>query len=214
MKRCIRFAPPLAAALLAACAGAPPAPEPAPRPDVDATLEEEYTPARDGTPEERLQEALAFVRNDQIGAAEQALTALAAEFPEHSGALTNLGILQSRNGRHSEAIISLTEAARRNTRNTVAMNWLAHCYRSTRQPERAERVWLDALRVDPNYTAAHINLGLLYEDVLADAESAIRHYRAAWDTSGGEELRVLPWIAQLEARLQRGETERAALSEQ
>jgi len=66
----------------------------------------------------------------------------------------------------------------------------------------AEAMWLEALEVNPDYVAAHVNLGRLYEEVLADLQAAVRHYRAAYETSDGTELRVLPWIARLEERLQ------------
>ncbi|MHA7835454.1 MAG: hypothetical protein ACX94A_13350, partial [Algiphilus sp.] len=97
---------------------------------------------------------------------------------------------------------ALDEAIARNADNKVALNWLAHTYREDRQAERAERYWLQALDVDPRYTAAHINLGMLYEEVMADLPAAVRHYRAAYDSSDETALRVLPWIARLEERLQ------------
>lgn len=204
----------LAGLLLAGCAAFPTAPEERDRRDMerdpDAFLEDVYDPEVAGTADERLQRAIGYIRNQQNDAAERELRALAAAYPDYSGALTNLGILQAKNGRTRDAIASLEEAVKRNPQNVVALNWLGHSHRENRQSQRAERAWKDALRVDPDYVAAHVNLGLLYEDVLADARAAVRHYRAAYEASDGKELRVLPWMARLEAQLDGRTAERAA----
>lgn len=150
----------------------------------------------------RYAEAIDFLRSGRSDAAKRALRALMKDLPEASGPPTNLGILAAREGQHAEAQALLKEAIQRNPDNLVAYNWLGHSSRESRRPESAEDAWLAALKRAPDYTAAHINLGRLYEDVLADLPAAVRHYRAAFESSDGEELRVLPWIAQLEERLQ------------
>lgn len=194
---------------LAACGtGQKRAPAPEPADDMVPAEPIEQTPSA-GTEapksaETRYEEALGFLRSGRNDAARRALETLMRELPGASGPPTNLGILQAREGRHEQAQALLAEAIRRNPDNLVARNWLAHSHRENRRPESAEQAWLDALERAPDYTAAHINLGRLYEEVLADLPAAIRHYRAAFESSDGEALRVLPWIAQLEQRLQQG----------
>lgn len=156
----------------------------------------------EASPEQRYAEGLDYLRSGRGDAARRAFSELMQELPEASGPPTNLGILAARDAKHEEARTLFEEAIRRNPDNLVARNWLAHSYRESRRPEDAERVWLRALERAPDYTAAHINLGRLYENVLADLPAAVRHYRAAYESSDGEALRVLPWIAQLEERLQ------------
>lgn len=210
MTRCAKG---LTIALLAmgvAACGTGPKRGPAPEPADDMVPAEpiDRGPSREGdapaTVESRYDEALGFLRSGRNDAARRALESLMQELPEASGPPTNLGILQAREGRHAQARALLEEAIRRNPDNLVARNWLAHSHRENRRPESAEQVWLRALERAPDYTAAHINLGRLYEEVLADLPAAIRHYRAAFESSNGEALRVLPWIAQLEERLQDG----------
>lgn len=196
---------------LAACGtGQKRDPGPSPEPDDDMVPAEpiEKAPSAETdapeSAESRYEEALGFLRSGRNDAARRALEALMQELPEASGPPTNLGILQVREGRHGQAQALLEEAIRRNPDNLVARNWLAHSHRENRRPESAEQTWQEALERAPDYTAAHINLGRLYEEVLADLPAAIRHYRAAFESSDGEALRVLPWIAQLEERLQQG----------
>ena len=194
---------------VAACGTGPkrgPAPEPADDMVPAEPIDRGPSPEGDApeTVESRYDEAIGFLRSGRNDAARRALESLMQELPEASGPPTNLGILQAREGRHAQARALLEEAIRRNPDNLVARNWLAHSHRENRRPESAEQVWLRALERAPDYTAAHINLGRLYEEVLADLPAAIRHYRAAFESSNGEALRVLPWIAQLEERLQDG----------
>ncbi|MBY8966787.1 tetratricopeptide repeat protein [Algiphilus sp.] len=165
--------------------------------------------AAEMTPEARFEEGMAFLRNGQIDAAQRVFEQMSRDFPALSGPPTNLGILHARAERWDAARAALSEAVARNADNKVALNWLAHTYREDRQAERAERYWLQALDVDPRYTAAHINLGMLYEEVMADLPAAVRHYRAAYDSSDESALRVLPWIARLEERLQNAATSSA-----
>lgn len=196
----------LLAVALAAC-GTGPKREPEPSPDEAMVPAEpiDDTPAPDAeapqTVEARYQEALGYMRSGRSDAARRAFDALMRELPDASGPPTNLGILAARDGQHERAQALLTQAIRRNPDNLVAHNWLAYSHRESRRPESAERTWLEALERAPDYTAAHINLGRLYEEVLADLPAAVRHYRAAYESSDGEALRVLPWIARLEERL-------------
>lgn len=206
MKRCAELLIVAAALVAAGCATGPKRAEPLsegrdrseqperPTPDPEAALE--------GTVEERYAQAQAFLANEQNDAARRVLTALTRERTDLSGPPTNLGILEVRAERYQAAETWLREAIKRNPDNIIARNWLAHAHRENRRPESAEAMWLEALDVDPDYVAAHVNLGRLYEEVLADLQAAVRHYRAAYEASDGTELRVLPWIARLEERLQ------------
>lgn len=206
MKRCVKaWIPAMLAVGLTACETLPErAPEPAPedmRPaEPLGEVERDVTPEQ--TVEERYAVALGYMRSGRNDAAQRELEALMRDAPDASGPPTNLGILAVREGRHRQAQALLEEALLRNPDNLVARNWLGHSHRQNRRPESAERAWLAAVERDPDYTAAHINLGQLYEDVLADLPAAVRHYRAAYESDPEGALRVLPWIARLEDRLQ------------
>ncbi|WP_420426859.1 tetratricopeptide repeat protein [Algiphilus sp.] len=203
MNRYVSGAVLLLALSVAGCSFGPKRAEPLSKEPVPATDRGDTgSDAADQSPEARFEEAMGFLRNGQVDAAQRVLEQMSRDYPALSGPPTNLGILHARAERWDAARAALDEAIARNADNKVALNWLAHTYREDRQAERAERYWLQALDVDPRYTAAHINLGMLYEEVMADLPAAVRHYRAAYDSSDESELRVLPWIARLEERLQ------------
>jgi len=204
MKRYVNGAVLLLALLTAAgCSVGPKRAEPlSEEPSGPTTADDRQEAAPSMSPEARFDEGMGFLRNGQKDAAQRVFEQMSADYPALSGPPTNLGILHAREERWEEARAALTEAVARNPDNKVALNWLAHTYREDRQAERAERYWRQALDVDPQYTAAHINLGMLYEEVMADLPAAVRHYRAAYDSSDDSALRVLPWIARLEERLQ------------
>lgn len=206
MNRCARLWLLGAVALLAACATGPKIAEPiaGDRQTGPGEVDTDQPALADDAPlDARYAEALEFIRNGQMDSAQRALERITREQPEFSGPPTNLGILHARAERFREAQRVLLIAIERNPGNLVAMNWLAHSFANDRRPERAEEYWLNALAADSSYTAAHLNLGMLYETTLADLPAAIHHYRAAYASSGETELRVLPWIAEIEQRLQR-----------
>ena len=146
-------------------------------------------------------QALELMRTRQTTEAEAAFTALAVDFPEFSGPQTNLGILYAQSNRRDAAVAAFTRAATANPDNASAFNWLGVLNRQAGDFERARQAYEKALSVNPDYAAAHLNLGLLYEDHLGQPEQALVHYREYLRVTNGEDLRVLPWIGEIEASL-------------
>jgi tetratricopeptide (TPR) repeat protein len=184
---------------ISACAPTSPRPTPATPPPVA-----ELPPADPADADGRFAEALQYMRTGQTDAAIQAFTDLNRDFPNLSGPHTNLGIIHAKAGRNGQALTALSEAVRINPRNVVALNWLGHVQREVRQPQLAERAWLDAIGAQNDYVAAHLNLALLYDQILAEPDKAIHHYRRVYALSNEREVRVLPWIAELQTRRDRG----------
>ncbi|WP_420465052.1 tetratricopeptide repeat protein [Panacagrimonas sp.] len=190
----------LAASLLSGCASRQAQPD---RPgEAVAPGTETAEPVADlGDPEARFAQALELMRTRQTTEAEAAFTALAEDFPEFSGPQTNLGILYAQSNRRDAAVAAFTRAATANPDNASAFNWLGVLNRQAGDFERARQAYEKALSVNPDYAAAHLNLGLLYEDHLGQPEQALVHYREYLRVTNGEDLRVLPWIGEIEASL-------------
>lgn len=167
---------------------AEPEPEPIPEPEQD-------------DPEGRFDAALRLMRTGKTQEAIDAFYELTQDFPAFSGPYTNLGLLYAERGLREPAIGALSEAVRLNPRNKVALNLLAVQYMEYGNYVRAEQTWQQALAVDPAYPAAHLNLGMLYEQHLGRPRAAIEAYRAYQRASGGDALMVDVWVAELEARL-------------
>lgn len=169
-----------------------------------ATPTEPATPAKPpadkGDPEGRFAEALELMKQKKAKEAEAAFLSLSNDFPEFSGPQANLGILFAKSNRRNEAIAAFTRAATANGNNASAFNWLGILNREAGNYPRAKESYEKAISVKPDYAAAHLNLGLLLEGQMQQPVEAIAHYREYYRITGGKDLRVLPWIAEIEAR--------------
>lgn len=183
------------AAALAACGSVQQRPQP---PDAPAGAE---TPveADKGDPRQRFDAAMQLLRDNQIAEAEDALTQLAQDFPEHSGPWTNLGILFARSNRRPQALGAFSKAAQLNSQNKIAFNWLGILHRETGELDRARQSYERALTIDPGYAYAHYNLGLLLDAHLKRPTDALPHYREYLRLSNNDDLKVMAWIAEIEA---------------
>lgn len=174
------------------------------------TPEAAVEPAADlGDPEARFAEALEFMRTRQSTEAVAAFIALTRDFPEFSGPHTNLGILYAQANRRSDAMSAFSRAIELNAGNVVAHNWLGTLHREAGNYPRAREAFEKALAIDPNYAAARLNLGLLYDDHLKQPGEALAQYREYYRVTDGTDLRVLPWIGEIEAQ-QAAQTEASA----
>lgn len=189
--------------VLAGCAAKKPiAPTKAPgAPPVAAqTADPDKPPAPKADPEARFIEALDFMKQNKTREAEAAFMALSQDFPDFSGPQTNLGILFAKSNRRDAAIAAFTRAATANGQNASAFNWLGIVNKEAGDFERAKQSYEKAIAVKPDYAAAHLNLGLLLEDQLKQPAAAVVQYKEYQRVTGGKDLRVLPWIAEIEAR--------------
>lgn len=190
----------LAASLFAGCASVRTTSPDQPAPP-DSTGEPAEPAADLGDPEARFAEALDLMRTRQTAEAEAAFVALTRDFPEFSGPYTNLGILLAQGNRRNEAVAMFVRAAAANPDNVSAYNWLGTLHRESGNYAEARAAYEKALAVNPDYAAARLNLGLLYDDYLRQPSEALTQYREYLRVTGGNDLRVLPWIGEIEAQL-------------
>ncbi|HEX4873001.1 MAG TPA: tetratricopeptide repeat protein [Nevskiaceae bacterium] len=183
------------ALLLAACGSAPKRDTPP-----DPPSAEQAAPVPDkGDPEGRFQAALQLMKQRKTAEAEAAFLALSQDFPDFSGPLTNIGILNALADKPQVALTAFTRAAETNPDNVSAFNWLGILHRQAGDARRARQAYERALAVKPDYASAHFNLGLLCDEVTNEADCALRHYGEYQRLTAGKDLRVLVWIAELEA---------------
>ncbi|MGQ0528845.1 MAG: tetratricopeptide repeat protein [Panacagrimonas sp.] len=203
----------LAGALISGCASRKPKAD-TDKVDAEATSEEPAEPPADkGDPEGRFAEAVSLMKQKKVKEAEAAFMALTADFPEFSGPQTNLGILFAKSNRRDAAIAAFTRAATANGENAAAFNWLGILNREGGNFERAKQSYEKALSINPDYPAAHLNLGLLYETQLKQPDAALKHYREYLRVTDGKDLRVLPWIGEIESAQAKVEQAKAAAVE-
>jgi Flp pilus assembly protein TadD len=152
-----------------------------------------------GDPATRFAAALALQKQNQVAEAEEALKSLTTDFPDHSGPWTNLGIIYARSNRRDLAINALLKAATLNDSNKIAFNWLGILYRETGDLNRSRLSYEKALKIDPNYALAHYNLGVLLDAHMKQPLSALEHYKAYQQAGHADDLRVMAWVAEIEA---------------
>ena len=80
----------------------------------------------------------------------------------------------------------------------MAWNWLGSLYRENGDYRRAEQAYRQALGVQPDYAAAHLNIGILYDVYLKRPQDALLQYREYLRSAGKEDLLVSAWIRELE----------------
>lgn len=193
----------LAGMLLAGCSSNARKPTstsaPAATPPAQAAHPAPATPGADkGDPDERFKAALALMKDKQNQEAQDAFVALAKDYPEFSGPLTNLGIVLANAKKRPEAIAGFQRAVKANPKNALAYNWLGTLARENSDYALAERSYQSAIAAKADYAAPHLNLGLLYDVYLKRPSDALVQYREYQRITGGERLIVSAWIKELE----------------
>lgn len=146
----------------------------------------------------RFHAALQLMTDRKTAEAQKAFNSLSRDFPALSGPLTDLGILYARGKQRDSAIASFAKAVAANPDNAVALNWCGALYRETGDFQRAEQFYLKALSVKPDYAAAALNLGILYEVSMHRPQEALVQYRRYQQLSGKDDLIVTAWIKDIE----------------
>lgn len=145
----------------------------------------------------RFAEALTLMKNQQADAALQAFVALAHDYPQFSGPLTNAGILCAQKKDYASATASFQKAVSINPRNAIAWTWLGTMQRNAGDFERARQSYSSAIAAEPNFAPAHYNLAILYDVCLKRRADALPEYRA-YRALEPDKLIVEAWIRELD----------------
>lgn len=185
--------------LLAACGSAPKKTDGPRTPSAATSQPEAPKPPDKGDPQARFDAALAQLQARQLQEAEESLVSLTQDFPQFSGPWTNLGILYAKSNRKAQAAVAFNKAAVLNQENVVAFNWLGILARETNDYPRAQLAYEKVLKLDPDNALAHYNLAILLDEFLKRPVDALLHYQEYQRLSGKPDLKVLAWVAEIEA---------------
>ncbi len=157
--------------------------------------------------EERAQELFVSgneaIKKKHFQEAEQLFLTLNQEYPEYSGSLVNLGIIYSEQKQWQKAEDMFLRAAGINSENVLAYNQLGYVYRNMGRLEEAEKSYKKAIRMWPDYPAAWLNLGILYELYLNKLDESLKAYEKFQSISDTPDETVALWIDDLKARLEK-----------
>jgi tetratricopeptide (TPR) repeat protein len=142
------------------------------------------------------QALIAMQANDYRGAA-TLLERIVATDDSYSGALVNLGIAYKHLERPEDAERALQQAIAADSGNVVAYNELGILQRKAGRFAASRVTYETALRVQPDYAPAHLNLGILCQIYLQDAECAMRHYQRYQALAESPAAPVASWIGAL-----------------
>lgn len=148
-----------------------------------------------------LNRARQYFEQQELTAAETELQQVVAQWPQLSGAWLNLAKVQLKLEQPESAKASLQQAVVANENNVFAWNSLGALLRDQGKFEEARAAYASALAKWPDFTAAHRNLGILYDLYLHQPEQALHHYREARALEVEEDRKLLGWIMDLERRL-------------
>lgn len=100
-------------------------------------------------------------------------------------------------GQYSRSAEALKIAISIDSDNAVAHCNLGEIYKHLGLYEEALRELDEAKRLDPEFPDTFVNLGIIYDDYLADNPKALENYKKFLNL-GGDDEQVLEWIAEIE----------------
>lgn len=184
---------------IAGCASTPPAAKPVAEP-AQATA----APAEPVIPEranQQFAQAVALLQAGKLTDAELELKQLTLAYPEYPGPYVNLGLLYERAGKYAEAEQALRQATQKGMPSALTYTELGIVYRQLGRFKDAESAYGEAIKIDPNYAPAHLNLGVLCDLYLQQPQRALEALERYMELSGNSDKRVATWIAELKARV-------------
>lgn len=196
----------LAAVLfLVGCANHAPQPQVQPQAQVQAVPEPKVSePEIDPGTQAAFEKAVGLLRQQQYDQAVAVLTPITIAHPELPGPLVNLAVAYIHLDRQEQAVTTLRQALESDAKHSAALNWLAILERRAGRFEQARSLYQQLLDDHPESSYGHLNLGILCDLYLQQADCALRHYRRYQQLSAEGDDEVGRWIVEVERRQQRG----------
>lgn len=161
-------------------------------------------PAVDPGTQRAFDQAVALLKQQQYAQVVDTLAPVAAKHPELPGLLVNLAVAYIHLERQEHAAAALQQALATDPEHPAALNWLAILERRAGRFEEAKSLYQRLLAAHPESRHGHLNLGILCDLYLRQADCALEHYRRYQELAAGEDADVSGWIGDLERRRQQG----------
>lgn len=176
---------------LTACMG------PAPRKTEIAEQSAAWAQVRD-----RFEAGVAALEAGDLDAAEKAMLEVAGANLRLTSPYINLGLIAEKRGHLQQAAEWYQQATEINPRSAEAWNQLGLIARRQGKFREAREYYEKAVDLAPEKTAFTLNLAILCDLYLRDADCALEHYRNYQAASANPDKQVAIWIRDLERRVQ------------
>ncbi|HXJ92141.1 MAG TPA: sulfatase-like hydrolase/transferase [Terriglobia bacterium] len=123
----------------------------------------------------RLALAKVYFRENDLDKAESALAQVANEQPGFAEGHADYGVVLARKGDYAEAKSELERGAALGYRDANSLNFLGVARAELGETDKAIEAYQEALKLDPQFAAANLNLALEYRR-LGNASEASRYY--------------------------------------
>lgn len=120
-----------------------------------------------------------------------------------SGPWLNLALLYSELDEPDKAAVAFKQAISSNGDNVAAYNQYAAFLRQQGDFATAEKYYLQALELWPDYRLGHLNLGILYDLYMGRLKPALQHYQAYQTLLDKPDRKVTGWIVDTQRRIKR-----------
>ncbi|MEQ8859457.1 MAG: tetratricopeptide repeat protein [Pseudomonadales bacterium] len=194
--------------LLTGCAASGSKPAPAPDPRLAAAVEGSAVgrplppiPEVSASNAQVFARATQLLQEQRLVEAEALLLELTTDQPELAGPWINLAQVYLAQEREDEAVGALQLAVLANPGNCHARTELGVLLRRRGDFGAAEANYLACLEYQPDYQAAYLNLGILYDLYLGRLDDALAAYRQYQTLAVEPDRRVNVWVVDLQRRL-------------
>lgn len=154
------------------------------------------------SPEAKVIFAVANARLDKgdLSEAKQRFITLTEKYPSLSGPWLKLGVIAEAQEKYPEAIEHYQKAISINRNNVNAYIALGLLQRKQGYFSDAFNTYHAALTVWRDFPEAHLNLAILYDLYLNNAEEAQKHYEAYYFLTGEKDEKVQKWLVEVKHR--------------
>lgn len=191
---------------LAACQSTPP--EATPEPQVviapkEAAADVKPAPEPKPDPEQELYlQAIGSAKKDKHKLAIQYLNELIKLNPEFRQVHTSLGLALLQTNQQEQAKQAFKNAIKQDKSDAIAYNHLAIIQRQEGLFKPALENYNLAIKADPEYANAYLNLGILLDIYLQDLPKALEQYLMFQKLTDNKDERIEKWVLDIKRRIE------------
>lgn len=146
-------------------------------------------------------EAIAAAKEGNTGRAIELLKVVIQENPNYAVAYTDLGLQYLQLNKLDEAESAFEKSISLDSGDFVAYNHRGVILRRKGDFSAAKNMYQLALKNNPGYANAHLNIAVLYDIYLYDLDNAMSHYKKYQSLTDSSDELVGKWIIDLERRI-------------